>query len=94
MGSEPRSIAINPITNKIYVANYPSDTVSVIDGNNSYRVIADIKVGKSPAGLALDPARNIVYVSNEGLNSVSVIDGLTNRVEQLHCWSLSDWVRR
>ena len=40
VGSEPRSIAINPITNTIYVANYLSNTVSVLDGNNRDKVIA------------------------------------------------------
>lgn len=81
VGSEPRSIVINPITNTIYVANYLSNTVSVLDGNNRDKVIANIRVGKSPAGLALDPTRNLLYVSNERLNSVSVIDGRTNQIK-------------
>ena len=32
VGGHPTSIAVNPITNKIYVVNSNSDTVSVIDG--------------------------------------------------------------
>lgn len=32
VGLLPWAIAVNPITNTIYVANYDGDTVSVIDG--------------------------------------------------------------
>src|SRR6478752_3707819 len=81
VGSEPRNLAINPITNTIYVANYLSDTISVLDGNNGDKVISNIRVGKSPAGLAVDLTRNLLYVSNERLNTVSVIDGRTNQVK-------------
>ena len=31
-GSNPIAVAVNPVTNKIYVANYSSNTVTVIDG--------------------------------------------------------------
>ena len=33
LGKDPRDIAINPITNKVYVANYGNNSISVIDGN-------------------------------------------------------------
>jgi len=29
---EPNSVALNPVTNKIYVANFSSNNVTVIDG--------------------------------------------------------------
>ena len=31
-GANPYAVAVNPVTNKIYVANYGSDNVTVIDG--------------------------------------------------------------
>ena len=31
-GTEPYSVAVNPVTNKIYVANVRSGNVTVIDG--------------------------------------------------------------
>src|SRR5262249_36631236 len=89
VGSEPRNIIVNPYTNMIYVANYLSDTVSVIDGNSLDHVIANISVGRSPAGLAIDLSKNLVYVSNERLNSVSVIDGRTNQVKSTFTVGLS-----
>ena len=81
VGSEPRNLAINPIANTIYVANYLSDTISVLDGNHGDKVISNIRVGKSPAGLAIDLTRNLLYVSNERLNTVSVIDCRTNQIK-------------
>jgi len=68
---------VNPVTNKIYVANYEGDsTVTVIDGvtNVPTRVIC----GWGPYGLAVDPVTNKVFVANGGGTTVTVIDGATN----------------
>jgi len=42
-GSEPWAVAVNPVTNKIYVANRNEDNVTVIDGatNDTTLVAAD-----------------------------------------------------
>ena len=32
VGNQPHSVAVNPVTNKIYVANSSSNDVTVIDG--------------------------------------------------------------
>ena len=34
-GNTPLSVAVNPVTNRIYVANFESDNVMVIDGANN-----------------------------------------------------------
>ena len=40
-GTIPDAVAVNPVTNKIYVANYSSDNVTVIDGaTNSTTTVA------------------------------------------------------
>ena len=41
------SVAVNPNTNLIYVANYVSDNVSVIDGASN-TVVATVAVGSGP----------------------------------------------
>ena len=67
----------------VYVANYGSNTVSVIDGKTNQVVASDITVGQNPAGITVNPATNMVYVANSGSNTsntVSVIDGKTNQV--------------
>ena len=43
-GSEPEGVAVNPTTNRIYVANYDSNNVSVIDGASN-TVVATVAVG-------------------------------------------------
>jgi len=77
VGAYPFSIAINENTNKIYVVNRDSDSVSVIDGATN-AVSATISVGSKPRHLAVNPNTNRIYVSNYDSNTVSVIDGATN----------------
>ena len=94
VGSRPLTEALNPVTNKIYVANYcrhdPNcvgyGTVTVIDGVSN-TVIATVTVGSAPFGVALNAATNQIYVANECGNDVScsthsgtvtVIDGVSN----------------
>src|SRR5687767_9347997 len=73
----PVGIAVNPYTNKIYVTNEYSNTVSVINGDND-EVEGTISVGGLPYDLDVDPFTNKVYVANLGANTISVIDGETN----------------
>src|SRR5262249_27738840 len=75
----PAGVGVNPATNRVYVANFGSDTVSVIDGATS-AVIATVPVGPSPNGVAVNPGANRIYATNVGGNSVPVIDGTTNTV--------------
>jgi YVTN family beta-propeller protein len=74
----PNGIAIDPATQKVYVANTDSDTVSIIDGTMDTVNNNTIPVGKSPASIAIDPVTGKVYVAN--LESVSVIDSTTDKV--------------
>jgi len=66
-------------SNKIYVSNYGSNDVSVINGATN-KVVSTISVGSGPNGVAYDPNNNEIYVANYGSNSVSVINGATNSV--------------
>ena len=74
VGLKPHSIAVNEITNKIYVANDDSGTVSVIDSNSGVKV-KNIGVGAAPTSVAVDISHNKIYVANRDSNSISVIDG-------------------
>ena len=77
-GSFPIGIDINPITNKLYVANQFSNTISVIDIEKSI-VEKNIDVGNSPYDIDVNPFSNRIYSSNRDSNSISVIDGFTNK---------------
>jgi YVTN family beta-propeller protein len=70
---------------QIYVANYASGTVSVIDQYNNSKMKI-IPVGEAPEDIAVYSSRgtpyynnNIVYVANDLSDTVSVIDGTTNK---------------
>jgi YVTN family beta-propeller protein len=79
VGSGPWGAAVNPTTNRVYVANGGAGNVSVLDGGSN-AVLATINVGSGPRGVAANPTTNRVYVVNQNAGSVSVIDGATNSV--------------
>ncbi len=66
---------------RLYVTNFDSNTVSVVDLNVS-RVIADIPVGVGPTGMAVTPDLERVYVANIRSGEVSVIATASNSVEK------------
>jgi YVTN family beta-propeller protein len=77
-GQGPRSVAVNPVTNKIYVPNYGSNNVTVIDGaTNSTTTVTDPNAN-APLAVVVNPVTNKIYVVNFGSNNVTVIDGATN----------------
>jgi YVTN family beta-propeller protein len=78
VGAFPCAVAVNPVTNLVYVVNHGSDGVTVVDGARS-AVLATIPVGHRPQGIAIDAQRNLVYVANVHDDSVTVIDGGRNR---------------
>ena len=61
-GTNPQAVAVNPITNKIYVANPYSANLTVIDGatNSTTTVTA----GTSPLAVAVNPVTNKIYVAS------------------------------
>ena len=86
-GNGPRGLGINSFTNKIYVANYLSNSVSVINGDtNSIDATITLEDGggfyltSGAAGVAVNPYSNLIYVTQRFLDSVSVIDGTTNTI--------------
>lgn len=71
------AIALNPATNKIYVVNEESNSVTVIDG--ATHNTTTVPTGAGPNALAINAVTNKIYVANSGVASVTVIDGATNR---------------
>jgi YVTN family beta-propeller protein len=83
VGNGPDSVAVNPVTNTIYVANNSpftfSGSVSVIDGNTN-TITATVSTGCSLSTVAVNPVTNQIYVTGywSGCNILDVIDGATN----------------
>src|SRR5215510_11181072 len=73
VGPGPFAIAVNPVTNKIYVGNDGGSTVTVIDGTNNST--ATVTTGTSPAAIGVNTATNKIYVANTRSSNVTVIDG-------------------
>ena len=66
---------MNPVTNKIYVANRGSNSVTVIDGATN--ATTTLAVGLTPVFMALNEVTNKIYVLTD-YGGVTVIDGATN----------------
>jgi YVTN family beta-propeller protein len=80
-GSYPIAVAANPATNKIYVANQNSDSVTVIDGvtNNT----TTVWIGSSPNALAVNSVTNRIYVAEVNAATVTVINGANNQTSSV-----------
>ncbi len=76
VGADPSSIAVNPVTNKIYVANIASNNVTMIDGATNSTIT--VSGGTNPGSLAVNPVTNKIYVTNQDSNFITVIDGASN----------------
>lgn len=81
--STPVSVAVDTVTNKIYVANQGSSpnsnhgNITVIDGaTNAITTLTDPNA-VSPQAVALNETTNKIYIANAS-NNVTVIDGATN----------------
>src|SRR5260370_40155111 len=71
-GIIPVAVAVNPVTNKLYVANTGSSNVTVIDGSNN--TTATVSAGTNPQAVAGNPETNKVYVAKFSSNNVNVIE--------------------
>lgn len=79
VGTDPTGIAINAAGTKVYVANYNTNNVSVINTSTN-TVSATITVGTGPRKVAVSPDGAKVYVTNSTAGTVSVITTSTNTV--------------
>jgi len=85
-GTGPRAVAVNSVTNKIYVANCnicgvgsgSMSNVTVIDGTNN--ATTTVATGADSRSVAVNPVTNKIYVANFISNDVTVIDGTNDSV--------------
>ena len=79
VGSNPLSVAVNPVTGKVYVANSGSNNVTIIDGASS-SVITTLPVSTYPAWIAVDAEANRIYASSLTGANTAIIDGAGNTI--------------
>jgi DNA-binding beta-propeller fold protein YncE len=82
-GNGDRGIAVDDLTDSIYVANTAANTVLVFGGHACNGVIqtgchfAVAHVGSSPRRVVVDEPTDTIYVSNANSDTVSMINGRT-----------------
>lgn len=79
VGGFPLDAAIDPTTGLLYVANWNTAAVDIVD-TEAFTVVTSILLGSAPWGIAVDPERNRVYAVGPGNDTVSVIDTATNQI--------------
>jgi YVTN family beta-propeller protein len=76
-GAIPSGLAVNPMTNTIYVTDRDYNAVYVIDGK-THNVTKTIELHDSPIDIAINSVTNRIYVSAE--SALFVIDGVANEI--------------
>ncbi|HLF70030.1 MAG TPA: hypothetical protein VI541_03635 [Actinomycetota bacterium] len=82
MPDGPAGVAVNEVTNKIYVSSYGNTgptghMLSIIDGNTFTRSEVDLGYNMGGYGVAVNATTNKIYVASFGSNSLAIIDGAT-----------------
>ncbi len=76
VGNQPAGIAIRNTNDRVYLANYNGDSVTVIN-TSTYGTVTTVNVGNNPIGVTINNQKNLLYVANSGDDSVSIIDILS-----------------
>ena len=79
VGVYPVGVAVDSLSNRIFVSNTGDDTLAVIDGASN-NVVATVPVGKEPCAVGTDSLSKLTYVANVNSNDVTVIDTNSNTV--------------
>jgi len=79
VGIKPRTLRYSSELNRVYVTNYSSDSISVIDGKTD-QVIETVSVGKRPSSMVIDSKAYRLYVANYIGDSISAVDLNSNKV--------------
>ena len=81
-GASPFAIAVNPITNKVYVTNEADNTLTVMDGSSL--ATTTLPIGARPLWLGVNPETNRIYVAQFGNNAnaphLVAVNGATSTV--------------
>jgi YVTN family beta-propeller protein len=78
--SDSQGLAVNARMNRVYVADWQSNSLTVIDTSTD-RVIASIPVMQRPNGVSVNPITNKTYVTSSNSRGVSVVNDTTNTVD-------------
>lgn len=77
--SEPRMLALNPVTNRAVVTHGRTGSISIVDLNTE-RVVRELSIGRLPKGVAIDTELNLAVITKQGERSVTLVDLNKNSV--------------
>jgi len=90
VGSYPQALVVDPVRNKIYVANNFGHSVTMIDGATN--ATSTIQVGQGPGHCSERCNQQDLY-GQFGSESVTVIDGATGATASVpagkHAWAIA-----
>jgi YVTN family beta-propeller protein len=78
-GDIPCAIAVDSTSGRVFVANYASGDVTIIDGVND-SVVGTVNVAAHPQSIAVDSSNHKVFVANTREGTTTVLDGTNNSV--------------
>jgi len=78
-GNNSQGGAYDPYNQELYITNYFSDNVTVINAFSNISV-ANISVGQEPLGITYVPYNHDMYVNNYATNNISIISSVNNTV--------------
>jgi DNA-binding beta-propeller fold protein YncE len=82
LGFQPRSVAVNPVTKRIYATNYSQESysLSILDCTDPTKPkpITELKLGQVPIDVAVNSTTNRIYITNPFQKKIHVINGETN----------------
>jgi YVTN family beta-propeller protein len=79
VGTSPQGIAYDPVHGRMYVTNFGSNTISIIDTNTISVNDSYIEIDR-PFGISYDNVNERMYVSNVRHDLIYVIDTNTNSI--------------
>jgi YVTN family beta-propeller protein len=71
--------AVDTETSKVYVTNFKSTTVTVIDGNTNKNV-SEIEIGSSPYGIGINSNTKILYIAREHADILTVVNATSGKI--------------
>ena len=80
VGRRPWGVAVNPNTDRVFVANFDDGNVQMFDGTTMASFGA-VRVGDQPTFVEVDAAANRVFTVSNAENKLFVINGALNAVE-------------
>jgi len=81
VGNFPRDVDFDYTLNNLYVPNYESGSISIIDSNNMIlKDTISLDDSSNPTKIVVDSNRHLVFVSDKISGVLTILDGVTGGI--------------